>query len=105
MIQHEWVVSVLRKEVLAWKARAEDRRELTPGDLAADAIDALAKRLDEVADAIERDAEVVTAEAYAAEHGVSPQTVRTWCRNGELQHARNGKRYLVPRRARREVSQ
>ncbi len=103
-IQLDWVLSSLRGELNDWRSNAEDRRRFTPNDPVADAIDALAARLEEVTKTIERDSEIVTAEVYAALHGVTPQTVRGWCRTGELSHVRSGKKYSILRNAIRKAA-
>ena len=103
-IDLEMVTALLRKEMLNWKRLATDRRELTPNDQGADALDYLAERLAEMTTTLEHEAETVSAEQYANEHDASAQSVRTWCRNGELAHVRDGKKYWIYRYAQRKAA-
>ncbi len=82
---------------------ASERRQLTRHDAASDALEycaeELEKRLDRLVDQV--DEALLSPEEYGELYRVCGQTIRNWCRAGELEHERVGKKILIPRNAQR----
>ena len=68
----------------AYRQEAEQRRKLSPHDPAADALDYVARDLTERVRTLADPTATRTVEQFAAEKGVSAQTVRNWIHAGEL---------------------
>lgn len=80
----------------SYRAEAEQRRKLSPHDPAADALDYVARDLVERVRTLVNPAAMRTIEQYAAEVGVSAQTVRNWIRAGELEARPRGRTWNIP---------
>lgn len=85
----------------AWKDEATRRRRLSAHDAVADALDYCAAELVEGLRQYEDPTAMLSVEAYAEMHGVTPQTVRNWIRGGELDARNTGRRWEIPRGAER----
>lgn len=85
-----------------WRDEAERRREMSKTDPVADTLafcaSELVARVRAVA-VIESDS--VTVERYAEIAGVTPQTVRQWCRRGLVQAHLSGRGWLIRMDAKR----
>lgn len=75
---------------------AERRRALSRHDPVADTLDWVAADLRVRAKTLGDPTARWTVEQYAAEHGVSPQTVRNWIHAGELDYLEERGRFLIP---------
>lgn len=99
-----WQVEIERA-ASSYKAEAAQRRKLSAHDQAADALEWVARDLVERARLLGDPTALRTVEEYAAEHGVSAQTVRNWIRAGELEARPKGRGWEIPAAAvRRERS-
>lgn len=93
------------RELLAdIERQAADRRRLSASDPAADYLAFFARELRQRIEQAGARTAFLTPEEYAKlpHVSVSPQAVRTWCRNGKLpgaQHTEHG--WRIPREARR----
>lgn len=97
MIKPRWQLGL---EELAAELRAEaaSRRQWTPTDPAADALDRAAARCEEKTAEILSPTRILTPAEFGAEQEppVHESTVRRWCDQGELDHERDGKLYRIP---------
>lgn len=86
----------VRDLVASWQADAAARRRRTPNDPVADALDACAAELQERF--AEAALEPLSPEEWGAIHGgVTPQTVTTWIRSGELEAYKDNRgRWRIP---------
>ena len=74
-----------------WRQDAETRRELNDKDPVAEAFDLCADKLEGHLLAAREHFETVTPEEYASVLGVSPTTVRSYIKRGELEAYSNGR--------------
>ncbi len=95
------VTAAARDVAEGWRREADQRRRLSRHDPVADALDYCAAELLDQLRMVDGPAAVRTVEQYAADHGVTPQTVRNWIGRGELEAYRTPHGWRVPRTARR----
>lgn len=84
-----------------WEQEATRRRQLSAHDPLADVLGYCASELRDRLQEIVSDTHFLTPEEYAAEHGVTPQTVRAWIRATQLEAVRTGTGWRIPRSASR----
>lgn len=98
--------SEIERAASSYRQEAEQRRKLSKHDPAADALEYVAADLLERARVLADPTQLRTVEEYAAEHGVSAQTVRNWIHAGTLEARPEGRGWRIPagaiRRARRD---
>lgn len=102
MIDH--IFEQLRESVKNLNSYAEKRRGISTVDPVADGIVFAAKEVSEAIDKIEKETETLSTAEYADMHGVTPQSVCTWIRSGQLEASGDpiiG--YRIPRAAKRVV--
>lgn len=80
----------------SYRDEAMQRRKLSAHDPAADALEYVARDLVERARVLSDPTAMRSVEEYAAEHGVSAQTVRNWIRAGELEARETGRGFQIP---------
>ncbi len=85
----------------SYRQEASQRRKLSPHDPAADALEYVARDLVERARIVGDPTSFRSVEAYAAEQGVSAQTIRNWIHAGELEARPKGRGWEIPAGARR----
>ena len=86
----------------SWTGEASHRREISAIDPVADTLDHCASRLRGYVAELDQGLAYVSPEEYGAAHGVTPQTVRKWIRDGELEAVMTeGGAYKIRRDARR----
>ena len=102
MIKPRWLIGI-EKLALLYREMAAGRRELTPVDAAADALDAAAARADALVLELQQPTRMLTPAEWAAEQEppVDESTARRWCRIGELDHEQTEKGFKIPAGARR----
>lgn len=102
MIKPRWLLG-LEKLALQYRELAAARRETTPTDAAADALDAAAARADKLALELQQPTRMLTPAEWAAEQEppVDESTARRWCRAGELDYEQTEKGFKIPAGARR----
>lgn len=93
----------VRSVAKAWREEASKRKGITPTDPVADTLVYCAGELEQRVVMIESDIATAmqTVEERAAVEHVTPQTVRSWIRNGELTARRGANGYEIPREAER----
>lgn len=110
---HSLLERRVRDAIAEVRAEAKTRRDLTPADAAAAALEFSANHIESAIDTVLMETERLTPEQYAEKHGVSRQTVTRWIRLGWIQAERVGSGYLIQRdtptparelRARRKAS-
>lgn len=84
------VKTKLENRAAKWRAEANDRRTRTANDPGADALESCAKDLELTAKELADEVATLTPEGYGELHGVTPQTVRNWCRAGHVAGAEHG---------------
>lgn len=84
------IVSKLEGRASKWRAEATNRRTRTANDPGADALESCAKDLELTAKELAEEVATLTPEEFGELHGVTPQTVRNWCRAGHLTGAEHG---------------
>lgn len=78
------IPSPLREIPDRWRALVRERRTLTAIDPAADALEKCARELEDAMTEAANAGRMLTPEEYAAPRGISPASVRKWCRAGEM---------------------
>jgi MerR family regulatory protein len=73
-------IAAVRAVVNGWKEEAERRRRISKVDPAADVLEYCAGELTTQLDQATSAKAYDTVEEFARDVGVTPQTVRTWCR-------------------------
>jgi hypothetical protein len=81
----ELVFGQLREAVKDLRKDVAKRRRISATDQVADGIEYAAGEIDSIIVQLETDLEYVTPDVYAEMHGVTPQSVRTWIRIGQLE--------------------
>lgn len=97
----ETTIAAARDVAALWLREAESRRRVSRLDPVADALEYCAAELIEHVRVVDGLNAVRTVEQFAADHGVTPQTVRGWIRRGELQATRTPHGWRIPRSAHR----
>lgn len=93
--------TVVRELVAAWQRDSHVRRQRAPHDPVADALDSCAAELQEKF-AAESLSPLTPEEWGALNGGVSPQSVTSWIRSGELEAYRDERgHWRIPRHAQR----
>lgn len=88
----------------AWEKEAEQRKQRTPSDPAADAIASCASELRSVMADVERATAHLTVQQFAKARGMDESTVRRLCAQGRLEGATKDDAsgdWRIPREARR----
>jgi len=103
------VVGTIEGVAREWRDEAERRRVLSKTDPVADTLAFCASELSaRIRTVSVAEREGVAAERYAASNGVSPQTVRLWCRRGLVPARKIGSGWMIrsdaPRPAREKRS-
>jgi hypothetical protein len=78
------VFADFRRHLDALEAVVRQRREPREDDAVADGMDWAIERMRSAVAEIDANHEYLSVEQYAELHNVTPQSVRTWCRKGEL---------------------
>ena len=88
-----------------WLKKAEENRKISVHYPVDDALEWCAKELLRETEGFDRANQWVSAEEYGQEHGVTPQSVRNWARNGELEAMKTeGGSWLIHSKAKRRKS-
>jgi hypothetical protein len=95
------VSSHVRDAIDELRREAARRRETTPSDVASEAFEFAAKRVETALAEADRESERLTPAQYAALHRVTQQTVTRWIRVGELEAEDTANGYLIAREAKR----
>lgn len=99
------VFAQLRGMAEAWTREAARRRQISGVDPVADTLGHCATELAQQLLELEADMGFLSVEDYARLHKVTPQTVRTWIRDGELPAVRTDRgAYQIRRDAKRKRS-
>jgi excisionase family DNA binding protein len=97
----ETTIAAARDMAAVWRREAESRRRVSRQDPVADALEYCAAELIEHLRVVDGLNAVRTVDQFAADHGITPQTVRGWIRRGELQATRTAHGWRIPRSAQR----
>lgn len=101
MIDH--IFEQLRESVKNLNSYAEKRHAISSTDPVADGIAFAAKEIGEAIAKVEAETETLTTAQYAEMHGVTPQSVCTWIRAGQLEAGGDPiVGYRIPRAAKRQ---
>ena len=88
-----------------WRDEATRRRKISPTDPVADTMEFCATELLDHLQGVDRQTHWLGSEDFAQLHGVTPQTVRNWIRNSELEAVKTEKGgYMINRHATRQRS-
>jgi hypothetical protein len=96
------VLRDLRGVVVHLRGEAEGRRRVTQFDAVGDTLSYCAAVLDAKINEIEDGLAWLSPDQYAEDVGTSPQTVRTWCRKGELDATPTPNGWRIRRGAQRQ---
>lgn len=83
------IFAQLRAVTQAWSQQAENIRKISGVDPVAETLSYCASEMDELLRQIDAGVSLLTVHDYARAHHVTPQTIRTWIRSGELEAVRN----------------
>jgi hypothetical protein len=93
------VIDAVRTRLRELRAQAAARRRVSTLDPVSDAIDYCVAVISEELATLERGELRVTVDEYARVHGVTQQTVRTWCRKSLLAAVATPKGWMIPKDA------
>ena len=95
------VFAANRAAAESWQQEAADRRKISAIDPVADTLDYCAAEIfDRIAE-LDQKVNWVNTEEYAELHGITPQTVRSWIRSGDLDAHETPKGYVINRHTKR----
>jgi hypothetical protein len=95
----DYVISRYDAYVRVLTERAVERRNLVPNDIPANVYDEVAEELGELGTALHEELDLVTPEQFAEMHRMTVQTIRRWCRSGQLTYHEDARGMLIPRHA------
>ena len=89
----------IRTAISAVRETAKARQEITPSDVAPEAMYFAANAIERALNEALRDTEMLTPTQYAQLHNITPQTVTRWIRIGKLAAEVTANGYLIARDA------
>lgn len=97
----DFVASAIEGVAKTWRQEAQRRRAISASDAVADTLDYCAGELASRLRSLAAASEYETVEEVARREGVTPQTVREWCRTQQLPAEHGPKGYRIPKGAAR----
>jgi hypothetical protein len=97
----DYVISQYDKLAESFRDEADRRVELNPQDPLVNSFRRCAVDIENLGTALHEKLDLITTEEYAELNRVSVQTVRRWCRLGEIEHFPDARGILIPRHAQR----